>query len=340
MSNQQDFEEKLKNELYDKIGEMISKQSQIISSVQELGKSLNLGYDLNNIYITMNNKIVELKNEFERAGISIYSQKVENYGSINPDFITTSFIGKAIIFDLIDYADKGIEQLGKYSETMKQISYEKTQKSRALVIASPVKKFFAKIRSFFKPSKEKPCKLTQEEIEKLEKYLSDYREIDNKLFEYNLKDNLVSSIVKEIRDQRFRASNVHGLLEESVIPDLQKLGLADLIPNLQQAIIEEYKKYLPDIEGFQIKQENIHLYVPDFSKQDKQKNQTTEENQGQISSATKTEERQTKSTQDLGKETSAEQKNTAELDKAEMALRVQEKAIAIKKDSQEDPQTL
>ena len=44
------------------------------------------------------------------------------------------------------------------------------------------------------------------------------------------------------------------------------MGLADLIPQLQQALIEEYKKDLPDPEIHQVKEEDMHLYVPDFNR--------------------------------------------------------------------------
>lgn len=71
---------------------------------------------------------------------------------------------------------------------------------------------------------------TPEKKESINSPLRDYREIDNQLWKYNLRDNIIPSIVRQIRDRGYSASTVHGLLEESVIPDLEKLGLADLIP--------------------------------------------------------------------------------------------------------------
>ena len=275
----QEFEEEYKSTTYDAIAELGSMQAKVILDIQKTGKSFNLGNDLRNIAITANNKLVELQHEFERAGISIYTQKYENYGPLNLNFTTASYIGKAIIDDLIGYINRGQEQLLEYDKTMGQILDEKTQKSQSLETVSPLRKIFAKIRSFFMTAKEQPSIFTQEEIEKIGSHLADYKETDKQLYEYNLRDNIISSIVKRIRNNEgnraYRASDVPGLLEESVIPDLQKLGLAELIPTLQQSLIEEYKKDLPNPEIYQIKEEDMWMYVPDFNRDRQQDGQDT-----------------------------------------------------------------
>lgn len=39
-----------------------------------------------------------------------------------------------------------------------------------------------------------------------------------------------------------------------------------MIPQLQQTLVEEYKKDLPDPEVYQVKDEDLYLYVPDFTR--------------------------------------------------------------------------
>ena len=244
MSKQEEYEEKFKSEVYGKINQMIQMQSEWIAGIQKMNRNFDLENDLSNIGITMNNKLVELKNIFQHAGISIYSQQFENYGTFNLNFTTASFIGKSIINDLLDYTQKGMNQLGEYSKRIRQISEEKIKKSQALEKTSYLRRLFSKIKTIFKPTYSNPWTLTQEEKQELESILSKYREIGSQLYTYNLRDNIVSSIVKEVMHNKYSASEVPGLLEESVIPNLQKLGLTDLIPNLQQAISEEYKEDL------------------------------------------------------------------------------------------------
>ena len=75
----------------------------------------------------------------------------------------------------------------------------------------------------------------QEDIEKAKSYLSEYMGIDEKIWDYNLKDNLVQSIVTSIRDQHL-SLNIPELLNEYIEPTLKKLGLEELIPQLQEEL--------------------------------------------------------------------------------------------------------
>jgi len=272
-----EFEDKFKEMLFGKVGEISSQQRELISGIEESGKFVDLESNLPNLGITLNNKLVELQHEFQNAGISMYSQKVEDYGPLKLNFVGSSFVGEAVIFDLINYASKGTQNLADYSKTMKEVTDKKVEKVEALEKASPIRRFFVKLRSFFIPVKQEDMTYTPEETESINSHLRDYRETDNQLWKYNLEDNIVQALVNEIAGpQKFgdfdiphkhHASNVPGLLEECVIPDLKKLGLEHLVPQLQEALIEEYKKDLPDPEIYQVSAEDLHLYVPDFTRE-------------------------------------------------------------------------
>lgn len=240
------FEDTYKKILFDKIRDVISKQAELILQIQQIGKSAGLDTDLTNIGITLNNKLVQLQNQFKAAGISMHSTVIEDFDELNVDPIMSSFLGEAIISDLIDYIVKGSQALNRYSESISDISKQKTNKVQELERVSALRKFFVRLRSFFIPMKEETGTLAQEEIAMLNTFLSDYRDIDNQLYKYNLRDNIVDSIIRQIRRQSYDADTSQGLLEEFVIPDLKKLGLADLIPDLQSALSREYKKDLPD----------------------------------------------------------------------------------------------
>ena len=257
-----EFEAEFKEALLGKVREISSQQNELISGIQESSKFVDLESDLPNLGITLNNKLVELQHEFQNAGLSMYSQEFKDYG-----FVGSSFVGEAVIFDLINYASKGDQNLADYSKTMKEVTDKKVEKVQGLEKVSPIRRFFAKLRSFFVPVKQEDMTYTPEETESINSHLRDYRETDNQLWQYNLRDNIIPSIVRQIRDRGYSAYTVPGLLEESVIPDLEKLGLADLIPQLQQTLIEEYKKDLPDPEIYKVNDEDLYLYVPDFTRE-------------------------------------------------------------------------
>ena len=241
-----DFEDKYKKGLLDKIIEVSLKQTKLNSQIEQFEEYMGLDPNLPNISITLNNKLVELQHQFEDAGISMYATKIENYGPLHQNFIISTFIGEAVIQDLISLNGKGIQDLTNYSRSMSDISKPKIEKAKALEKASTLRKFFLKIRSLFAPMKQQAISYTKEEKDILNSHMSEYKNTDEQLYNYNLRDNVVSSIVKYVREQGYAAYIVPGLLERLIADDLQKLGLGDLIPELQSSLIEEYKK---DLQG-------------------------------------------------------------------------------------------
>lgn len=277
-----DFEKKYKDTLFSKIGEVHSSQFEAIS--QMTTNATNLGQSHVNIpdaSVTLNNKLVELSHEFKKAGISMFSKEFEDYG-----FVGSSFVGDAIIHDLIDKLAASTEKFGEYSKTMGDVSKQRNERLLALQNVGPIRKFFSRIRAFFVPVQPVDLSLTEEEQSTLDSSLQKYTDSNEEIWNYNLEDNIIQALVKEIAGSqkfgdfdiphRHHAFNVPGLLEESVIPDLKKLGLEHLVPRLQEALIEEYKKDLPDPEIYSIK-EDMHLYVPDFSRKPEEPHELTEE---------------------------------------------------------------
>lgn len=267
-----EFENKYKKVLFGKVEKISSQLREIISEIEESGKFVDLESNLPNLGITLNNKLVELQHEFQNAGLSMYSKEYKDYG-----FVGSSFVGEAVIFDLINYASKGTENLADYSKTMKEVTDKNVEKVQALEKVGPIRRFFAKLRSFFVPVKQEDMTYTPEETESINSPLRDYRETDNKLWKYNLEDNIVQALVDQIAGpekfgdfdipHKYSASDVPGLLEERVIPDLKKLCLEHLVPQLQEALIAEYRKDLLDPEIYQVSEEDLYLYVPDFTRE-------------------------------------------------------------------------
>ena len=273
----EEFEKKYKDTIFAKIIEVGSTQFEGISKMTTNATNLGQSHvSIPNVSTTLNNKIVELSHEFRNAGISMFSKEFEDYG-----FVGSSFLGDAIIHDLIDKLATSTDKLGEYGKTIGNVAKQKNERVLALQNVSPIRKFFSRIRAFFVPVQPVDLSLTEEEQGMLDSSLQEYKDIDSDIWKYNLEDNIVQALVKEIAgSQKFgdfdiphkhHAFNVPGLLEESVIPDLKRLGLEHLVPQLQEALIEEYKKDLPDSEIYQVKDEDMHLYVPDFTRKSERK---------------------------------------------------------------------
>ena len=273
-----ELEKKYKDVIFNKIRQSILENSAVIRKIELdsewLGQS-RVG-KIYNSSTTLNNKLVELSHVFEKAGTSMFITRSEKY-----DFYGISFLGNAIIHDLFDKLETSIDKLTEYSKTMEEVSKQINERFLALQNISPIRKIFLQIRAFFVPVQLVDLSLTEEEQRLLNSSLQEYKDADSEIYNYNLEDNLLQASVKEIQAPKmiYEADDVPGFLEKAVIPDLKKLGLEHLIPQLQEAFAEEYKKNLTDSK---INDED--LYAPDFSQKSKELNgQPADKTQGGLS---------------------------------------------------------
>ena len=223
---QEYLEEENKKLIFDKISNINSEQIEMINLITINAKNIGqLDVSIPNVGITLNNKLVELSQEFKRHGISMF---YSDYG--------IQFVGAAIINDLIDRLVISIKKLREYDKELGSIVKNKREQEQALQNISPIKKFFSKIRSFFVKENPIDLSLTEEEQKILDSSLQEYKDVDDQIWNYNLRDNIISSIVKQFTEQKFY--DPQGLLNRDIIPDLKKLELGDLVPELQKTLEE------------------------------------------------------------------------------------------------------
>lgn len=238
----QEFERDYKSKLFGMINEFSNEQAKLIQNVQTTAQYANIDIELPNTGITLNNKIIELSHEFRRAGISMFSEKIEDYGLLGPDFVGPSLIGEAIIDNMIDETNKAIQVLLKYDSALQKMMDKRQTKSKELKKSGAIKRVFLALRGWILPRKKIDFSYTEEETEELKSYLSEYSEIDQQLWKYNLRDNIVPSLVNHIKERGYSKEGIHELIVECVRDDLQKLGLDDLIPQLKEELDKSFEK--------------------------------------------------------------------------------------------------
>lgn len=284
-----ELEEKFKEALYSSIGELCSQRTKAIEMMRKNASYLGQNsVSIPNVEITVNNKLGELYQTFKRAGISMYAETYTQHSAIGDyEYVSTPFVAETIIGDLIDNLESANNKFANYVHTMRKVCDKKIEQVTAMQNVSPMKNFFAKIRAFFIKTEPISLSANEEEKEALDDSLEEYRDLDNQIWKYSLEDRIIPALVKKIAGpykfgkfdikHHYDASNVPGLLEKCVIPDLKKLGLEGLIPQLKEALIAEYKKDLPDPEIYKVDEKDMHLYVPDFSRTEKQTQNFSEE---------------------------------------------------------------
>ena len=243
------------------IMDIINNTLQMSGLIPYLGQSY---VELEPASIHFNNKVANLSKIFKESGISIYD----------------SFVGDSITNDLSDKCNTSINKLIEYHKTLIDVSEQRHSRLNKSLIPEMFfgKKVWKYLSRIFRVQPVN-YSLTEEERSKIDRALGEYNKIDVDISNYQLEDNIVQSLVKQIAipktyesmidhktyvfRNRYKAEEVPGLLEEFVIPELQKLGLEHLIPELQEALIEKYKEKLHNLDI--IKPEAMYKYVPDFS---------------------------------------------------------------------------
>ncbi len=238
----EEFEERYKEVVFNRITELSSVYSKVVDMVQTNGKDIDgLNTDLPNIGITLNNKVGEMNREFKKYELSIFAYKVENYGPLRQNYITSSLVGDAIIEDMIEKTNKAMKALDGYNDVIiNSIERKNRHSSRAVEKVGPMRRFFAIIRGLMMgDSKYDIEKYTPEEICAMNSCLEDYRYIDEKLWKYRLKDNLVPSVVNYIKKQGYKKNTICSLMDSDIIPVFEKLNFRNLIPELEEKVQEE-----------------------------------------------------------------------------------------------------
>lgn len=244
------------------IMDLIKNTLQMSGLIPYLGQSY---VELEPTSIHFNNKVANLSKIFKESGISIYD----------------SFVGDSITNDLSDKCTTSMHKLREYHKTLIDVSEQRHNRIRKSLIPEMFfgQKIWRKYLSRILRVQPVNYSLTEEERSKIDRALGEYNKIDDDISNYQLEDNIVKSLVKQIaipktyediinhqtfviRD-RYKADEVPGLMKEKVIPELKKLGLEHLIPELQEALIEKYKEKLHNLDI--IKPEAMYKYVPDFS---------------------------------------------------------------------------
>lgn len=225
--DRKNYENKYKEEVFEKIYKIVSLQDNNIRKIEILKKKIGIKTKVPNIGITVNNKIVEISRIFKLAGISIYTE-INEKGSQNK-----SFCGRAIIEDIISQTSESIDLIIEFYNTLIDILKQKRNKWYGLdqiktvwrVIKNPGKlNNILSITTFSK-----------DEIEKIEANLIEFAKMDDKIWNYNLKDNFIQSILIFINQNRDEYE-IPVVLEESIIPTMQKLGLEEQIPELKEQL--------------------------------------------------------------------------------------------------------
>lgn len=261
------FEKENKDYTYKRISNIISRQTKTINAVQKLGKNFNVHEGIPNIGITLNNKMNEISEKFEDAGISMFFEQIDEN-----DTVKMGLVGKAIQEDLFSRTEDSMQPLYKYCDSLEE---KVAQKMENVNGGGYIRQQLLRIKEFFSPgTMERLITFSQDEKKETSKYLEEYRENNDKLYNYNLDENLKESILKYIKQRNYSSDVIPEFLEEAIGPTLRKLGLEHLVPEMQEQLdrenehskLQSSKSWeLPSEQRTEIQEKSARIGI-DFSK--------------------------------------------------------------------------
>lgn len=270
MNNEEEIVEKQFKELKNKIVEKLINTGNTLKQDFSETYSDFIDSDITNIGITLNNKIIELQHEFEKKGLSFYTSRVRKEGAYYDNMVISSFVGEAIRDSLYDMCINSYNDLSDFTKKMHTVLSNMNKELIAIEKKNPIVSFFSKLWNYLVPHHNNPQKIHSSSIDELSSHIEQFKESNDKLENYNLKDNIVDSVVNYIVSKEYDPINLPGIIEENVIPDFEKLGFANLIPELKDKLIEAYK-VLSEKNPF------IFYQLPDFNKKDEPSSNSLDE---------------------------------------------------------------
>lgn len=233
-----DEKENQKKLIYDEIDKIIHDQADLISSLEEIKSFVNIDTNAPNIGITLNNKLNELAQKFDDAGISIFSESVSEKIEGNP-------VGDAIFDDITLKIYTAREYFNEYAFKIYELVKKEYEKVKSYGNFRKFLYAFENVTIY--KNNEDALRIPIHILNKLHVNLEKYKQLDEELWNYNLEDNLEDSLVSLINNDEY-GYDKQDL--KATIYTLKKLGLERLIPKIEE--VEKDKESKSDNKSWNL----------------------------------------------------------------------------------------
>ena len=206
-----------------------------INKLKLFPESEDLDEELPNVGITLNNKIVEIYQLFKTYGIKIF------YGYDEKNGISINGIIPAFIIENLnnDYLLPLIEKMTEYVTTAKVMKTIKETNEEEMQKKGPIGKTIMLFKAMINSNDS--IYFEEDELDVLRKYLIEYKKINEDIYNYNLKDNLIEAILKHFESSNKSFEEIQEMMINTIEPMLIKLELKDKIQELSFQINKHFQ---------------------------------------------------------------------------------------------------
>lgn len=244
---------RLERMLFDRINAMQGKIKESLELIKKFERINAKEENLPNIVTTLHDKLTQ--------------EVIKQFRTVGIEFNMKSYLVQSIVSDLLNKFEEGITEFKDCSENLNFVRevQDDFESKVELVSTSKVKNLIARLRGLFKPER-KQERLEQLERERQEKKLEEanihlikYKFKNNELEKYTIKSNIIYSLTREILTGPGSGLNltVTEFIEQKIRPEMKKLGLEDLLPQLEENLLQEYKEKQPNTQ----KEELLNMQV-------------------------------------------------------------------------------
>ena len=244
---------RLERMLFDRINAMQGKIKESLELIKKFERINAKEENLPNIVTTLHDKLTQ--------------EVIKQFRTVGIEFNMKSYLVQSIVSDLLNKFEEGITEFKDCSENLNFVRevQDDFESKVELVSTSKVKNLIARLRGLFKPER-KQERLEQLERERQEKKLEEanihlikYKFKNNELEKYTIKSNIIYSLTREILIGPGSGLNltVTEFIEQKIRPEMKKLGLEDLLPQLEENLLQEYKEKQPNTQ----KEELLNMQV-------------------------------------------------------------------------------
>ena len=247
MDTGEKYKEKFCNVYFEGFSTYIEQQNKILHNC---GRKLRLlgaeGKNISKSSVILNNKVVELKHQFEEAGCSLFYKYLPKYG-----VGTSSVVGDAILSNLQELYRESAMKLDNLVVTIDEVTSNRANRFYK-TDNSGIKRLYKKVYNWYYSTDKNAelLALTELEEEKLDKAIEAYESSCSRISEYSLENDLAPAVAEKLAKIKSlssdgsnnRTQSAFESIDESVVDEIKKLGYEHVIPNISRALGAKYKE--------------------------------------------------------------------------------------------------
>ena len=190
-----------------------------------------LDENLPDLGIALNNKLVEIYQQFKENKIEVFQRQDTNKEfllGIVPMLVINKVIARAV--DIYENEMAVYIQEAEKLKNHKEANKEKLKEKNLFIVLATV------IRTVFNDELSKRFYFDESEIEDLGKKLEEYRCATESIYNYDYKKDIIDTIAEGLASQNLSLEVINAILENDVADVLEKLGISNQMLSLRYKI--------------------------------------------------------------------------------------------------------